>query len=81
MYCFISFILTHICLFVNHVLRIMKTARRNKCSEVVELETNCLVAEYHIPYRIGPRTIIITHAHSCSAPLIDGLGHATWSAT
>ena len=40
-------------------------------------ETNCLVAEYRIPYRIGPRTII-THVHR--APVIDGLGHATWSA-
>ena len=50
---------------------------RRKCSAVVE--TNyCLVAEYRILYRIGPRTII-THAHL--APLIDGLGHATWSAT
>ena len=26
------------------------------------VETNCLVAEYRIPYRIGPRTVI-THAH------------------
>ena len=34
------------------------------------VETNCVVAEYRIPYRIGPRTII-THAHR--APLIDGL--------
>ena len=49
---------------------------RRKCSTVVE--TNCLVAEYRMPYRIGPRTII-THAHR--APLIDGLGHATWTAT
>ena len=40
---------------------------RRKCSAVVD--TNCLVAEYRIPYRIGPRTII-THAHR--APLIDG---------
>ena len=47
---------------------------RRKCSAVVE--TNFLVAEYRIPYCIGPRTII-THAHR--APLIDGLGHATWS--
>ena len=39
---------------------------------------NCLVAGYHILYRIGPSTII-THAHC--ATLIDGLGHATWSAT
>ena len=37
----------------------------------------CIV-EYRIPYRIGPRTII-THAHR--APLIDGLGYVTWSAT
>ena len=43
---------------------------QRKCSAVVE--TNCLVAEYRIPYRIGPR-IIITHAHC--AMLIDGLGH------
>ena len=42
------------------------------------VETNCLVAEYRIPYRIGPRTIIM---HAQSAPRIDGLGHATWSAT
>ena len=49
---------------------------RRKCSAVVE--TNCLVAKYRIPYRIRPRTII-THAHH--APLIDGLGHAMWSAT
>ena len=40
------------------------------------LETNCLGAEYRIPYRIGPRTII-THAHR--APKFDGLGHATLS--
>ena len=40
---------------------------RHKCSAVVE--TNCPVAEYRIPYRIGPCTII-THAHR--APLIDG---------
>ena len=33
---------------------------RRKCSAAVE--TNCVVAEYRIPYRIGPRTII-THAH------------------
>ena len=26
------------------------------CSAVVE--KNCLVAKYHVPYRIGPRTII-----------------------
>ena len=49
---------------------------RRKCSAVVQ--TNCLVAEYRTPYRIGPRTKI-THAHR--APLIDGLGHAPWSAT
>ena len=49
---------------------------RRKCSPVVE--TNCIVAEYRIPYSIGPRTII-TYAHR--APLIDGLGHATWSTT
>ena len=30
---------------------------RNKCSAVVE--KYCLRAEYHIPYRIGPRTIIM----------------------
>ena len=46
---------------------------RRKCSTVVETN-NCVVAEYRIPYRIGPRTII-THAH-CT-PLIDGLGWAT----
>ena len=39
---------------------------------------NCIVAEYRIQYGIGQRTII-THVHR--APLIDGLGHATWSAT
>ena len=59
---------------------IMKSTKvqspRRKCSAVVD--TNCVVAEYRIPYHIGPRTII-THAHR--APLIDGLGHATWSAT
>ena len=49
---------------------------QRKCSAVVE--TNCLMAEYRIPYRIGPRKII-THAHH--TPLIDGLGHTTWSAT
>ena len=49
---------------------------RRKCS--AEVETNYLVAEYRIQYGIGPRTII-THAHG--APLIDGLGHATWSVT
>ena len=54
----------------------VQNPQRNKCSVVVE--TNCLVAEYCIPYRIRLRTII-THAHR--APLIDGLGHATWSAT
>ena len=42
------------------------------------VETNCVVAEYRIKYRIGPHSII-THAHR--APLIDGLGHATWTAT
>ena len=47
---------------------------RRKCSAVQVVETNCPVAEYRIPYRIGLRTII-THAHR--APLIDGLGHAT----
>ena len=56
----------------------VQNPRRNKCSAIVELETNCLVAEYRIPYRIRPRTII-THAHR--APLIDGLGQTTWSAT
>ena len=39
---------------------------RRKCSAVVE--TNCLVAQYRIPYHIGPRTII-THVHR--TPLID----------
>ena len=38
----------------------------------------CGPSKTYMPYRIGPRTII-THAHR--APLIDGLGHATWSAT
>ena len=56
--------------------RVMKSTKvqnpRRKCNAVVE--TNCLVAEY----RIGPHTII-THVHR--APLIDKLGHATWSAT
>ena len=47
---------------------------RRKCSAAVE--TNCLVAEYRIPYRIGRRTII---THALRAPLIDGLGHATWA--
>ena len=57
-------------------LRKMKSTKvqnpRRKCSAVVE--TNCLVAEYRIPYRIGPRTII-TDAHR--APLIDMMGWAT----
>ena len=47
-------------------------------SIIIIVETNCLVAEYRIPYRIGPRTIIM-HAHR--TPLIDGMGHAMWSAT
>ena len=57
----------------SELLKIMKSTEvqnpRRKCSAVVEM--NCLVAEYRIPYRIVPRTII-THAL-----LIDGLGHAT----
>ena len=32
---------------------------RNKCSAVVE--NNCLVAKYLVPYRIGPRTIILNN--------------------
>ena len=53
---------------------------RRKCSAVVEM--NCLVAEYRIPYRIGPRTIITrVHAHAHRTPLIDGLCRVTWSAT
>ena len=36
------------------------------------------MAEYRIQYGIGWRTLIM-HAHR--APLIDWLGHATWSAT
>ena len=37
-------------------------------------KSSAVVAEYRIPYRVGPRTII-THAHR--APLIDGLGWVT----
>ena len=62
------------------ILMLMKSTKvqnpRRKCSAVVE--TNFLVAEYRIQNGIGQRTII-THAHR--APLIDGLGHETWSAT
>ena len=65
------------CIMLHVVMKSTKVQNpRHKCSAVVE--TNCLVAEYRILYRIGPRTII-THAHH--APLIDGLGHSTWSAT
>ena len=65
-------------LFFTSIVILIKVQnpRRNKCSAVVELETNCLVAEYRILHRFGPCTII-TYAHR--APLIDGLGHATWS--
>ena len=44
---------------VHVVMKITKVQnpRRNKCSAVVE--KNCLVAEYRVPYRIGPRTIIM----------------------
>ena len=34
----------------------VQNPRCNKCSAVVE--KNCLVAEYRVPYRIGPCTII-----------------------
>ena len=35
----------------------VQNPRRNKCSAV--LEKNCVVAEYRVPYRIGPHTIIM----------------------
>ena len=44
---------------------------QRKCSAAVE--TNCVVAEYRIPYRIGPRTII---THALRAPLIDNKKYA-----
>ena len=37
----------------------LENPRRNKCSAVVQ--KNCLVAKYLVPYRIGPRTIIINN--------------------
>ena len=78
LYC-ITYIFIYICYYAslynlnNNYMKSTKVQNpwRIKCSAVV-------VAEYRIPYRIGPRTII-THAHC--APLIDGLGHATRSAT
>ena len=48
----------------------VQNPRCNKCSTVHAVaDKNCLVAEYRVPYRIGPRTINIvannyyTHAH------------------
>ena len=37
-------------------------SQEKKKSAKVPRRMNCLVAEYRIPYRIGPRTIT-THAH------------------
>ena len=76
-HCLVCVIMVSFCCIVTQLMKSTKVQNPwHKCSAVVE--TNCLVAEYRIPYRIGLRTII-THAHR--APLIDGLGHATWSAT